>query len=81
MALPEGFHIPLEYVREDLTLVDTHTSRFVTAGPAADVAPTTTAATPQEFLVQELKSKLQAANVRERELHKHLLHHMQGPFA
>eukprot|EP00752_Nemacystus_decipiens_P015668 g13982.t1 len=42
-----------------------------------DAAPTTTPASPEDFLVQELKSKLQAANVRERELHKHLLHHMQ----
>jgi len=51
------------------------------ADPAIDghgSAPITAASTPQESLVQDLKLRLQAANVREQELHQHLLHHMQG---
>lgn len=32
----------------------------------------------RDFVVEDLKDKLRAAAVRERELHQHLLYHMEG---
>lgn len=43
-----------------------------------DVAATAAAPGARDFVVEDLKDKLRAAAVRERELHQHLLHHMEG---
>lgn len=45
--------------------------------PTAGVAPSPDA---PDFVVEDLRDKLKAAAVRERQLHQHLLFHMQGVF-
>ncbi|CAN0179552.1 unnamed protein product [Pylaiella littoralis] len=51
-----------------------------TKGDDRDVAPTTGVAppsTPPDFVVEDLRDKLKAAAIRERQLHQHLLFHIQ----